>query len=159
MPKYAPKTPSLPTSNLESSASQPQIPMQVPAQAPPGGMPPMSLMAVSAPMQQQPRTVVASAPSMVRPGLPTPNSNQFPGPPQSGLQNRPPGLPFHGISPGLLPPNAGNSIQRPPLLPQMGQIPGQIPGMPLGLPLRPGMVPFPDNRMPQRMPANFRPRF
>ena len=140
MPKYTPKTPSLPTPKLEVSMSQPQLQVPVPTPGPPGGMPHMSLMAVSAPMQQQPQqqqqqqhqplSVATSAPSRPPPGISTPTSNRFTGPPQSGVPTRMPGPPFQGLSPGLLPRNAGNSILRPPLLPQMGQLPGQIPGLP-----------------------------
>lgn len=158
MPKYAPKTPSLPTPNMETSVSQPQIPVQVPARQLPGGVPPMSMIPVSAPMQQQPRMIVTSAPSMLRPGFPMPNAGQFPGLPHQGLPTRMQGPP-QGISPGLMPTVITNPMQRPPLLPHMGQFPGQIPGMQLGMPMRPGILPFPGNRLPQRMPTNFRPRF
>ena len=159
MPKYAPKTPSLPTPSMETSMSQPQIPVQVPPRQPPGGAPRMSMIPSSAPIQQQPpQMIVTSSPSLLRPGLPIPNANQFPGLPNPGLQTRMQGPP-QGISPGLMPASVASPVQRPPLLPHMGQFPGQMPGMQPGMPMRPGILPFPGNRLPQRMPANFRPRF
>lgn len=149
MAKYAPKTPSLPTPNMETSVSQPQVPAAVPNQVATVGVPPISRMPVSAPLhQQQPLMTATSAPSMLRPGLSTPNN----GPPQHGLHNRMQGPP-RGMPPGLLQPGIGSPMQRPPVLPQMGQ----FPGMPV--PMRPGMLPFPGDRMPQRMPMNFQPRF
>ncbi|XP_029179856.1 BUB3-interacting and GLEBS motif-containing protein ZNF207-like [Acropora millepora] len=156
IPKYAPKTPSLPSSNPPTMASAPPVQIQAPGNHPPLG--PAPLMA----NLQQPPVAMSSAPAGPPPGGPFPPSPMPGGPLPPGM--RPPGFPHqmpgppphqHGMPPGMPPrPGMMNNYQGQPLMGPSLQGPGGPPP-PHGPPPRgpPGLLgSHPGGRPPMRLP-------
>lgn len=172
--KYAPKTPSLPSSNPPTMVSAPPMQMQAPGSHPP--MAPMPLM----PNMQQPPVAMSSAPTGPPQGGPIPGGPMQGGPMQGGPGGpipggpmppgmRPPGFPHNmpgppphqpGMPPGM-PPRPPGNFQGPPSL--MGPLPqGPGGGPPRGPPPRGGMGllgPHPGGRPPMRLPMGAPRRF
>ncbi|XP_020618425.1 BUB3-interacting and GLEBS motif-containing protein ZNF207-like [Orbicella faveolata] len=172
--KYAPKTPSMPSSNPPTMGSAPPLQMQAPGSHPPMG--PMPLM----PNMQQPPVAMSSAPTGPMqggpiqggpmqggpmhggPGGPIPGGPMPPGMRPPGFPPNMPGPPPHqqGIPPGMPPRPLGN-FQGPPSL--MGPLPqGPGGGPPRGPPPRGGMGllgPHPGGRPPMRLPMGAPRRF
>ncbi|KAJ7340233.1 hypothetical protein OS493_002965 [Desmophyllum pertusum] len=179
LPNYAPKTPSLPSSNPPTMVSAPPMQMQAPGSHP--SMAPMPLM----PNIQQPPVAMSSAPTGPLQGGPVQGGPMHGGPMHGGpmhggpipggpmpLGMRPPGFPHQmpgppphqpGMGPPGMPPRPGllGNFQGPPSL--MGPMPqGPGGGPPRGPPPRGGMGllgPHPGGRPPMRLPMGAPRRF
>lgn len=159
LPKYAPKTPSLSSSNPPTMVGGPPIQMQAPGRHPPLG--PLPLM----PNMQQPPVSMSSAPTGPPQGGPFPPGPIPGGPVPPGM--RPPGFPPHqgpvphpqGVPPGMPPRPLMNNYPGQSLMGPPPQGPG---GPPHGPPPRggPGLLgPHPGGRPPMRLPMGAPRRF